>query len=146
MTEQQNKLLEKFDNDVSEGKAQLYDWESRADNFRLIAAERAASFKITDWKDDELLALAALYQAANNFPAAIEALRAYLKEDAKSRKALEVQLNLAGALIETERFLDAESVLAGMQFARFSFRDAPAVAAAKMALYKDLALAWRDLG
>ncbi|MDQ3009497.1 MAG: TlpA family protein disulfide reductase [Acidobacteriota bacterium] len=146
MAEQQNKLLEKFDEDVSEGKAQLYDWESRADNLRLIAAERAAGFKVADWKDDELLALAALYQAADNFPATIEALRAYLKEDAKSRKALDVLFSLARALIEMERFHDAESVLTGMQFARFSFLDAPAVAAAKMALYKDLALAWRDLG
>ncbi len=146
MTEQQSKLLEKFDNDVSEGKAQLYDWEPRADDLRQIAAERATGFKIAEWKGDELLALATLYQAAENFPATIEALRASLKEDSKSRKALDVQLSLARALIETEQFMEAEKLLAGMQFARFSFRDAPAVAAAKIALYKDLALVWRDLG
>lgn len=146
MTEQQSKLLEKFDNDVSEGKAQLYDWESRADGLRRIAAERAAGFKIADWKGEELLALAALYQAAENHSATIETLRAALKEDPKSRRSLDVQLSLARALIDAEQFLEAEKILTGMQFARFPFRDAPALAATKMSLYKDLALAWRDLG
>jgi len=146
MAERQAKALEKFDNDVREGKAQLYDWESRADSLRQTVAESAAGFKVADWKGDELLALAALYQAAENHPAAIEALHAYLKEDAKSRKAVEAQLALARAFVESEQFAEAEKVLAGMQFARFPFRDAPLVTAARLALYKDLALAWRDLG
>lgn len=144
VAEQQDKLLEKFDSDVGAGKVQLYDWESRADSLRQFTAERIVGFKIADWKGDELLSLAMLYQAAENFPAAIEASRAYLKEDSKSRKALETQFNLARALIEIEQFAEAENVLVGMNFARTSFRDAPMVVAAKLALYKDLALAWRD--
>jgi len=146
MTEQQAKLLEKFDDDVREGRAQLYEWESRADSLRQATAESAAGFKVADWKGDELLALAALYQAAENFPAAIEAYRAYLKEDAKSRKAADAQLSLARALIEAEQFAEAEKVLAGMHFARTPFRDAPQLTTVKLGLYKDLTLAWRDLG
>jgi thiol-disulfide isomerase/thioredoxin len=144
VAEQQDKLLEKFDSDVGAGKAQLYDWEARADSLRQFTAERSVGFKIADWKGDELLSLATLYQTAENFPAAIEAFRAYLKEDSKSRKALETQFNLARVLIELEQFAEAENVLVGMYFARTSFRDAPMVVAAKLALYKDLALAWRD--
>jgi thiol-disulfide isomerase/thioredoxin len=146
MAERQAKVLEKFDDDVREGKAQLYEWESRADSLRQAMAESAAGFKVADWKGDELLALAALYQTAENYPAAVEAFRAYLKEDAKSRKALEAQLGLARALVESEQFAEAEKVLVGMQFVRFPFRDVPQVTAARLALYKDLALAWRDQG
>ncbi|MEP7339134.1 MAG: TlpA disulfide reductase family protein [Acidobacteriota bacterium] len=144
VAEQQDKLLEKFDSDVGAGKAQLYDWEARADTLRQFIAERTAGFKIADWKGDELLSLAMLYQTAENFPASIEASRAYLKEDSKSRKALETQFNMARALIEIEQFAEAENVLAGMHFARTSFREAPMVVAAKLAVYKELALAWRD--
>jgi thiol-disulfide isomerase/thioredoxin len=146
MAERQAKALEQFDDDVREGKAQLYEWESRADSMRQTAAESAAGFKVADWKGDELLALATLYQAAENYPAVIEAFRAYLKEDAKSRKAVEAQFGLARAFVESDQVAEAEKVLVGMQFARFSFRDAPQVTAAKLALHKDLALAWRDLG
>jgi len=146
VAEQQFKLLDKFDADVSEGKAQLYDWELRDDGLRQYAAERAAVFKIADWKEDELLALAALYQRAEVFPAAIEALRAYLKEDAKSRKAAGARLSLVRVLIETAQYAEAEKLLAEMRVGRAGNVDMAMLAPASLGLYKDLATAWRDLG
>lgn len=146
LLEQQSKMLDDFDADVGKGRAQLYEWESRSDGLRQAAAERSAQFKIADWQGDELLALATIYQAAEDFPSAVNALRTYLRTDSKSRKAVDAQLSLARVFVEAEQITEAENVLAGMQFVRYSFRDAPFVTAAKLALHKDLAAALRDAG
>lgn len=106
-----------------------------------FAAERAAGFKISDWKGEELYALAALYQMAEQFASAGEAYLAYLKGDARSRMAANARTGLIRALIETERLDDAEKLLVG---AEWIVTGDPVTLAVRTGLYKDLAIAMRD--
>lgn len=141
--EQQQKLLENFDRDVNDGKAQLYEWEARTEAFRQLAAERAGGFTIRDWKGDELLALATLYQWAEMFGPAAETYRTYLSSAPKSRGASNAKTALTRALFENDQLEEAQKLLDEM------FRempDDPFRLASLVALHKDLAAAWRDQG
>ncbi|MGE0127361.1 MAG: TlpA family protein disulfide reductase [Blastocatellales bacterium] len=108
-----------------------------------FAAERAAGFRINEWKGVELYALGALYQLAEQFAPAGEAFRAYLKGDSGSRAAANARTGLIRALIQTEQLAEAEKLLVG---AEWIITDNPAVLAARAGLYKDLAIALRDRG
>jgi len=112
-----------------------------------FATERAAGFKIGDWKGEELYALATLYQEAEQFALAGEAFRAYLKGDSKSNSRTEMAANarmgLIRALIETGQLDEAEKALEG---AEWDITDNPAALTTRTELYKDLAAALRDRG
>jgi len=108
-----------------------------------FAAERAAGFKIGDWKGEELYALATLYQWAEQFALAGEAFRAYLKGDSKTGMAANARIGLMRALIEMEQLDEAEKLLEG---AEWDITDNPAALTARTGLYKDLADALRDRG
>lgn len=136
--EQRRKLQETFDQDVSDGKAQVYEWEPRAEPLRKLAAERAAGFKVADWKDDELLALAALHQQAEAFEAAANAYRLWLTADSKSRNALRVRQTLIRVLLESDQLDEAQKLLEEL------FRQMPEEPfqfISLVGLHKDLALA-----
>src|SRR5262249_40725541 len=102
-----------------------------------LAAERAAGFKINDWNSDELYALASLYQIAEQFSAAAEALRSYLKNNAKSKLGPIARGGLIHSLIETRQLAEAEKLLEGTEW---DIDDDPGVRTHRTGLYKDLAL------
>lgn len=143
LAEQQQKLSENYDRDVSEGKAQFYEWEARAEALRRLAAERSSGFKIADWKGDELLALAVIYQRAEMFEAVAAAYRAWLSNGLKSRDAIRVRFGLTRALLENDQIEEAQKLLEDL------FRQMPEEPfqfVSLIALHKDLAVAWRDRG
>lgn len=143
LAEQQQKLAEDFDRDASEGKAQLYEWETRAEPLRKLATERAAGFKVADWKGDELLALASIYQQAEMFGAVAATYRAWLTGAPKSRDATRVRFGLVRALLENDQIEEAQKLLEEL------FRqmpEEPSQFISLVTLQKDLALAWRDRG
>ena len=141
--EQQRKLRETFDGDLARGKAQPVEWEERAESLKQFSAARTAGFKIADWRGDELLALAALYQQAEMFAPAAAAYRAFLASEPKSRMTVTVQLALARAMIETEQLDEAETLL---EQAEDGKGKNPLTLFSRVALHKDLALALRDRG
>ncbi|MGH9767226.1 MAG: TlpA family protein disulfide reductase [Blastocatellia bacterium] len=159
VAEQQRKLSETLQRDAeqlkerssaieSEATAPAYatnpDDPDKVDEALIkFAAERAAGFKIEDWKGEELYALAMLYQRAEQFAPAGEAFRAYLKGDSKSRVAANARTGLMRAMIETEQFDGLEKSLEG---AEWDINDNPAALTARTGLYRDLAGALRDRG
>ncbi|MCI0390498.1 MAG: TlpA family protein disulfide reductase [Acidobacteria bacterium] len=116
-----------------------------------FATERAAGFKIEDWKGEELRMLGELYQMAEQFAPAVEAFRAFLKSDAQSDSNLwvksltmsNVRTRLILSLIETEQLDEAERWMEG---AEWIVNENPPALAARTGLYKNLAVALRDRG
>lgn len=141
--ERQRDLQESFDKEVSDGKALFHDWESRAETLRALAVSESAAFNIADWKDDELLALASLYELADLDAKAAEAYRAYLRNEPKSRNITIVQLGLANSLIESRQYEEAQKLLDEL------FLEMPENSvelSLRVGLYKNLTAAWRDQG
>src|SRR5262245_36999475 len=78
-----------------------------------FATERAAGFKVKDWKGEELVRLGELYQAAEQFAPAVEAFRAFFSSGSKSDSNLlmwqwkilrsNARTRLILSLIETEQ-------------------------------------------
>jgi peroxiredoxin len=145
VVERQNDLFEKFDREVSEGKAQAYEWEARTEDLRRIAAGRAAEFKIGDWKEEELISLATLYQFAEQYALAAEAFRAYLKSNTNTKRVggIDVRSSYARALLETGQLDETGKALDEMY--RFGGDD-PAIVVSRIVLSKDLAIELRDRG
>ncbi|MGH9844102.1 MAG: redoxin domain-containing protein [Blastocatellia bacterium] len=141
--EQEKRLLETFDNDLSAGKAQPFEWDERMERLKAFAAERAAQFKASDWIGDELLALATLCRTAEMFPQAVEAYRAYLVQEPRAARDPNVVTGLTRALIETEQFAEAEKQLDRME--GVAARN-PVMAVSRVSLHRDLAVALRDRG
>ncbi|MGE0882584.1 MAG: redoxin family protein [Blastocatellales bacterium] len=141
--ERQRDLQEDFDKEVSDGKAQFHDWEPRAETLRAFAASESAGFNIADWKGDELLALASLYQQADLFAKAAEAYRAHLRTEPKSRFAENVRLALARALIESNQYEEAQNLLDELFL---EMPENPVELSLRVGLYKDLTAVWRDQG
>lgn len=143
VTERQKILREKFDREVTEGKAQTHQWESRSDEIRQLAADRAAEFKIKDWKDDELMALAALYQQAEQFASAAEALSAYLSANPSKKLPgiRDVRVGYVRMLLEVDRIEEAEKTL---QEAFPDADDVPAIITSYAGLAHQMAIAFRD--
>ena len=116
-----------------------------------FAAERAAGFKIEDWKGEELQMLGELYQMAEQFALAAEAFRAFLKSDLKSDSNLlmrswavsNVRARLIVSLIEAEQLDEAERWIEGSEWI---VAENPPALAARTGLYKNLAVALRDRG
>jgi thiol-disulfide isomerase/thioredoxin len=143
VADQQKKLLETYERKAAEAQDRLPDLDEFNEEIRKFAAERAAQFKIGDWKDDELYALSVIYQVSEDYAATAEAYRAYLAGDPKSKNAMNAQAGLVRALIETERLEEAEKQLASLELA---FVEEPGVTLARVGLYRDLAVAARDRG
>lgn len=141
--EQQVKLLGSFDSDVSDGKAQLYEWESRAEKLRQFTADRVAGLNIADWKGDELLALATLYQQAELFAQAASSYRAYLAGGPKDRDAENARVALTRALLENGQLEEAQKLL-DERFRQMPNDELRLISS--VALHKDLTVAWRDRG
>ncbi len=145
VAEQQRKMLETYDRDAGDAKAQppgLADPDELDEALKKIAAESAAAFKLGDWKGEELYALARLYEIAGQHAPAAEAYRAFLNRGARSKMASNARIGLINALIETEQLEEAEKQLASIELG-FVIEE-PVVMAARAELYKDLALALRD--
>jgi thiol-disulfide isomerase/thioredoxin len=141
IVEQHRKMLETYEREASEARTQPLDLEEVDDAVRKLAAERAAGFKIGDWKGEELYALANIYQIAEQFDSAATAYRAFLNSGTRSRTMQEARAGLARALIETGQHEEAEKLLANMELA---FIEEPTMMAVRASLYKDLAIALRD--
>jgi len=139
----QFKLQEEFDRDVTSGKAQLYEWESRAETFRKKAAIEVAGFKIADWKDDELLALYSLYTQTEMFAQAVEAGRAYLRASPKSRTSESVRSGVIRSLVELGQIEEAQKLMDEV------YQEMPNnifQVATRLNLLKELVTVWRDRG
>ncbi len=143
VSEEEERVRESFEKDLSKGKAQPYELEARIEGLTAFAAQRAQGFRVADWKDDELLALAGLYQMAEMFPAAAEAYRAYLKGGARGEALDGAQSSLIRALIEMERPEEAEKEL---EAGPLTARQRPPVLVARVSLHQDLAVLFRDRG
>ncbi len=141
--ERQRDLQESFDKDVSNGKAQLHEWETHAETLQAFAVAESAGFSIADWKGDELLALASLYQQADLFAKAADVYRAYLANEAKSRETVAIQLALTRVLIESYQFEEAQKTLDELFL---EMPKNPLDLSLRIGLYKDLSTAWRDQG
>ncbi len=138
---QQRKIEREFERDLKAGRAQPEELNERLEVLVQLAAERAARFKIADWKEDELFALATLYQWAEQFALAAEAYRAYLSGNTKADDAINARVSLIRALIETERLEEAAKLLTEL---RRPAPGNPALIVTRVALHKDLAVAFRD--
>ncbi|HKQ75103.1 MAG TPA: TlpA disulfide reductase family protein [Blastocatellia bacterium] len=116
-----------------------------------FASERAAAFKVKDWKGEELVKLGELYQAAEQFAPAVEAFRAFLKSYSKSDMYLlmrpwtisNARSNLILSLIEAEQLDEAETWMEGMEWI---VGENPHTLAVRPGLYIKLAVAFRDRG
>lgn len=111
---------------------------------RQMAAQRAASFKVADWKGDELLALIRLYEVSEQYALAAEGYRLYLKELRNLNAISNARMGLLRALIETDQLSEALKVLAESKvdfLGNFNEGMPP-----RISLYKDLAGALRERG
>jgi thiol-disulfide isomerase/thioredoxin len=140
---QQKKMREAFDREVKAGRARPEDLDKRLESLVRLAAERAARFKPGDWKGEELYALATLYQWAEQFAPAAESYRAYLQQGAQGWRAANARVSLLRALVETERIKEAAKELAELGRGILENEE---MLVTQIALHKDLALAFRDLG
>jgi len=139
-------MSETFNREANADKDQppdLAELEELDEAVKKFAAERAAGFKISDWKGEELYSLALLYQISAQFAPAAEAYRAYLNSDSRTRMASNARVGLARALIEMERLEEAEKLLESLEL---SFIEEPVMTASRVGFYKDLAVALRDRG
>jgi thiol-disulfide isomerase/thioredoxin len=141
------KLAEALDRDLENGRIQPQEIEQRTELIVKAAAERAAQFKAADWKGDELYALANLYQRAEQFPLAAQAFREYVSSGAKPEKTLNAQVSLVRSLIEISQFDEAATALETLERGAPLYRRGyDALLVSRIALRKDLAVAWRDQG
>lgn len=143
LQEEQEKAQEEFDRDVANGKAQINEWEIRAEAMRKQAANRAAEFKIADWKDMELLALILLYRNAEQHALTVEASRRFLQMEPRSRATDTVRGGLIRALVELEQLEEAQKWLDE------SYREPPPnqlVVADRVELVRLLTTALRERG
>ncbi len=148
VVEQRRKLLEMREREAGEagaqqpGMASLDDQDEVNEAVKKFAAERAAAFKIGEWKDDELSALARLYLAAEQYARAAEAFRAFLSSGVRSPTVEAARIGLARALIETEQFEEVEKLLENIELGFVI--EGPAIMVARAGLYMDLAIVMRD--
>ncbi len=143
LQEAQLKLQEELDRDLVNGKAQLYELDSRIEAFRKKAVSEVIGFKIADWKGDELLALYSLYLQTEQFTQAIEAGRTLLKAEPKSRFASTVRTGLIRSLIELGQIEEAQQLLDELQ------KEMPETifqVATRLSLFRELVTAWRERG
>lgn len=111
---QQRKLAEEAARKFTEARrkgaptsAQTEEREAMQETVRQVAIQRAAPFKASDWKGEEVLALIQLYQLGEQYPQTIEACRLFLKEPSDLETISNVRLTLLRALIETGRIDEA---------------------------------------
>lgn len=140
---EQLKLQEEFEREVSDGKAQLYELEARLEAFRKKASPEVARFKIADWKDNELLALYSLYLQTEMFAQAIEAGRAFLKNEPKFRGAEALRSSIIRSLLELGQLEEAQKLLDEM------YQETPYTIfqlAGRVSLIKEATIQWRERG
>ena len=140
---EQLKLQEEFEREVSDGKAQLYELEARLEAFRKKSAPEIARFKIADWKDNELLALYSLYLQTEMFAQAVEAGRAFLKAEPKSRAAESLRSSIIRSLLELGQLEEAQKLIDEM------YREMPYTIfqlAGRINLIKEATIQWRERG
>ncbi|MGH9803003.1 MAG: TlpA family protein disulfide reductase [Blastocatellia bacterium] len=143
LQEERSKLQDNFDRDVSDGKAQPYEWEMRAESLKKIAEKRAAEFRITDWKREEMVALITLYRQAEMHAQAVEASRVYLKTEPKSRFTSGIRSGLILSLLELDQIEEAQKLMDEL-FLEMPENQFELVS--RVALLKELTIAWRELG
>jgi thiol-disulfide isomerase/thioredoxin len=143
----QRETLKNFERDVKSGRARPEDLEARLESLKSFAAERAAGFKVADWAGEELYALGTLHQWAEQFAPASEAFRAYLRGGATGDNAIGARVSLSRASLELDRVEEAALALAGLErtLPPNAVRDQELLVT-RIALHKDLALAYRDRG
>lgn len=140
------KISEDFRRDLEKQTARPDDAEARLEPLIKAAAARSAQFKIAEWKGEELYALATLYDWAEQFDRASEAWRAYLSGgETKRDKEINARASLVRALIEQEKFDDADLALQQLDFSGPAFQEGyEALIVTRIALRKSLAVAYRD--
>jgi thiol-disulfide isomerase/thioredoxin len=144
LVNQQRKLLDNLERDIEAGKAQPAENENIQETIRQQAAQRAAQFKLADWKDAELRELGLLYELAEAYGSVVEAFRLYLKGNHDPNEAPSVKAKIIRALIETEQL--AEAAREFDELKKESMRRLRDILPARVALAKELAFAYRDRG
>lgn len=145
LAKRQESLFKDFERDVSDGKAQAWEWEDRAAEIRQSARVIALTYKIADWESDELVALAEMHLLAEDFARAADVYRAVINSDSRRKEVdgVDIRARLAEALIESEQLDAAASLIEELKKERADDR---LVMVALVGLYKDLAISLRDRG
>jgi thiol-disulfide isomerase/thioredoxin len=141
---QQRKLVDNLERDIEAGKAQPAENEAIQETIRQQAAQRAAQFKPTDWKEAELMQLALLYDLAEAYAPAVETFRLYLKGNHEPNEAPGVKAKIIHALIETEQLAEAAKEFDNLK--QESMRRLRDLLPARVTLARELAFAYRDRG
>jgi thiol-disulfide isomerase/thioredoxin len=132
---QVEELLRKTDREeVQPGQSELIEEETRK-----AAVQRVAQFKPADWKGDELLALATLYELGEQY-----ASRLYLKEARDLNAISRARVRLLQALVESGQLDEALKTLGEIKLDFLG--DFDEGYPARITLYRDLAEALRERG
>lgn len=143
LLDQQEKLAEKFEEAVARGEAKPYEWDARLGEIREQAGRLAAGFQLAGWKDSELLAIAELYQMAEQYPEAVRLYRELIRLNPGEQRieGMDVEGILIAVLLQADR-LDEAGVLLKREFP-VRLRDV-LIPMARIELIKSLAQALRD--
>lgn len=145
LQKRQESLFKDFERDVSDGKAQSWEWDERSSVIRLSAGEAAASYRTGDWEDDELLALGELWLVAEDYSRAADVYRAAFNSDSRKKEidGLDIRARLAEVLIRSDQLDSAATLIRELNKEKADDRF---VMVALVGLYRELALALRDRG
>lgn len=144
LTNQQRKQMEEVFRNADRKEVQPGQTERIEEETRKAALQRAAQFQPQNWKGDELLALAALHEMAEQYGAVADCLRLYLQE-ARGRSTISrLRIQLLQALVEDGQLEQALKALSEFKLDVLGNFDETALA--RVTLYRDLAAALREQG
>ncbi len=139
----QERLQERFEQQVRRGEAQPYEWEARQQEIIREAGQALTGLAIPEGKSSELLALAAICELAERYPEAINAYREVrrLNPGEARVEGVDVDSSLISVLIENDQLQEA-SQLIERDF--LPARRDLLIPIARLELFKLLAFALRD--
>lgn len=146
LKKEQQRIQENLSREIEKQTARPDDLENRLAPLIRAAADRSARFSLADWKGEELYALANIYQWAEQYDRASAAWRAYVAGgETKRDKEINARVNLVRALIELEKYDEADLALQQLDFSSPNLQTGyEALIVSRIALRKSLAVAYRD--
>lgn len=143
LTGREEKLRERFEQQVRRGEAQTFEWEARREEIIAEADRALAGLTAPQGKSAELLALAAICEMAERYPEAAGIYREVrqLNPGELRVEGVDVDASLISVLIENDQ-LDEAGALIDRDFS-VRMRDL-LIPIARLELFKALAFALRD--
>lgn len=148
---EQEKLRERFEQDLAARRAEVDDWEDRVKPLERAAVERAAAFRPADWNGEELRILGMIYLFGRDYARASEILSSFVARPGPPEGKVGAYLQLASCYIELDRIDEAEKVLGEIGDSRWERSGwkatmALAVRVEQISLHRQLAVIRRDRG